>query len=499
MFWNRLMALGTGCGIAVRGPDLVVALAKVRWKGVTVAAKTTLRDFRKRPAAEWGEEYRAFLRAHGFRELPAVLALPRGEVIVRLLSLPAVAGSELRSAVHFQIDGLHPYGEDNVYYGFAPLERRPALAETAGSGPGPHRSTEVAVVIAARAVVDGYADLFTEAGVKLRGMTVAAAGYHSAVRLVRGTNPEPFLIADRYESGFELYGESAGRAFFSACFGSPAMPVEKAIAAAAAELRLPEDDSLPLVVCGERGMPSPLPAEQVLGSPLQAPPEFDLARDATAFAVAVSAAAPRFGWRTNLLPAERRSSSARWPIAATAASGFAAALVALLLWLRGPIQDRRYALELQREVKRLEAVEREVKGFEQQAQRLRARRARLESFRRRAEADLAMITEISRQLPKTVWLNSIEVNEASVQLTGQADAAAPLLSLLDNSGVLTGAAFSTSITRNESREVFRIRAARKPVLDIRRPAPGVTEVSQAHAIPFAHGPGPQSPASGPHH
>lgn len=455
MFWNPLQTLGTGVGIEIRGDDLVVALVKSRWRGVTVAGSTTLRDFRGRPPADWGLEYQASLRSHGFRDLPATLALPRGEVIVRLLTLPAAAASQLGSAVRLQVDSLHPYGEDNVYFSFAPLRH------------GPSADVAVAVVIAARAVVDGYADLFAEAGVKLRGVTVAAAGYYGAPRLLRRRAPEPFLLADLRDATFELYGESETRPLFSATFDPRTLPLDKAVAAAVAELRLPDTEAVPLSICGEPAgtalaeSVSSLPPEQVVGSPLAAPPEFDLRRDLTAFVVGLAAACPRWGWRTNLLPASRRSSSARWPIAATATAAALTALVALALWLRGPIQDRRYVSAVEREVKRLEAVEREVRGLERQAQSARARRGQLENFRRRPEADLALVTEISRRLPNTVWVSIVEIGDDSVQLAGQAESAPPLLGLLDGSGVLTGAAFTGSITRTENREGFRIRAARR--------------------------------------
>ncbi len=433
MFWNPLLTLGSGVGIEIRGEDLSVVLVRSRWKGVTVAGHTLLRDFRRRPAAEWGEEYHEFLRSHGFRELAATLALPRSEVMVRLLSLPAVAaGAELASTVRFQIDSLHPYGEDGVYYCFSLL--------------GDSGAAEVAVVLAPRPVVDGYAELFEQAGVKLRSMTVTAAGYYGASRLIRRRAPEPFLLVDRHDSGFELYGESETRPFFSAAFDSRVMPLEKAVAAATAELRSVQE---------------PSPVEKAVGSPLVAPEEFDLSRHAAAFVTALAAACPRWGWRANLLPSARRSSSSRLPLAATAASAIAVAAVALVLWIRGPLQDARYARELSREIKRLEAVERETRGLEREAQKARARRERLEAFRRRAESDLALVTEVSRRLPKSVWLNSMEVSEDSVQLGGQAEAAAPLLGLLDSSGVLTGASFGASITRTENREGFRIRAARR--------------------------------------
>jgi Tfp pilus assembly protein PilN len=453
MRWNPLETIGTGIGLEIRGADLAVAVVKSRWKGAAVLASGAIRDFRGRPAAEWGGEYEQFLKAHRVGDLPATLALPRHEAIVRLLHLPAGAGAELASAVRFQVDALHPYGEENVYFGFAPLER----PDAAGTLP-------VAVVIAAREVVDGYADLFAEAGVKLRGMTVVAACFYGASRLLRRQPPAPFLLVDRQNGHWELYGESGARPLLSAAFDAAAMPLDKAVAAAVAELRLPEDTPAPVLLCGasaEAEGAAVLPAGQVLGSPVEAPEQFELQREAGVFATALAAACPRWGWRLNLLPRERRTSSARWPLIATGVAAAAAILVALLLWLRAPVQDRRYARELEREIRRLEAVEREVRGLEQQVERARARRRQLENFRRRPEADLALITEVSRRLPDTVWLNLIEVNEDTAQLAGEADAAAPLLGLLDSSGVLTGSAFAASIARVENREVFRIRAARQ--------------------------------------
>ena len=508
MFWNPLLTLGAGVGIEIRGEDLVVTLVRSRWKGVSVAGLTRLRDFRRRPAAEWGREYREFLKSHGFGDLPATLALPRSEVIVRLLNLPAVARAKLREALRYQVDSMHPYGEEEVYFSFAPLER----AAGGPSGPslsGGQPSIAVAMVIAARSVVDGYADRLEEAGVKLGGCTVAAAAYYGAVRLLRrASRPARFLLADQQDSALELYGESPTRPFFSATFGPGAMPLEKAVAAAAAELRLAEEEALPLLVCGEATGDSPLGAEEILGSPIDRPADFDLRRDAAAFVTGLAAACPRWGWRANLLPAARRSSSARWPLAATAAMAVVTAAIALLFWVHGPFADRRYAQALQEEAKRLETVEREVRALERQGERARARRAQMESFRRRGEADLILVTELSRRLPKTVWLNSIEAAEDSVQLIGQADAAAPLLGLLDESGVLTGAAFASSITRSENREIFRVRAARRagvslpPATAAAPPGPAAASPvapsgpAAAHTSPAPHAAASAAPAAG---
>ena len=58
---RRLAAFGTGAGIQIAGPDLEVAVARVRPTGVEVLARITIARFRERPAAEWGAEYAALL------------------------------------------------------------------------------------------------------------------------------------------------------------------------------------------------------------------------------------------------------------------------------------------------------------------------------------------------------------------------------------------------------------------------------------------------------
>jgi Tfp pilus assembly protein PilN len=421
-FRNPLTTIGTGAGIEIRGDDLAVALVRSRWKKVAVLGSTVIRDFRKRPPAEWGREYLEFVKAHGCPDLPATLCLPRSQVVFRRLNLPPMSPSEQRSAVRLQVDSLHPYGEDAVYWGSGAIEGTAA----------------VAVVIAERGLVEGYADLFQEAGVKLRGCTVAAAACYGAIRIL-GLEQRPILILDRNGSSCELYGESRTGMLVSSTFEETALPLEKALAAAQSELRLEEavEVASPEEVLGDRGVP------------------------ASTFAIALAGACPRYGWRLNLLPKERRASTARWPVAATAATATLTGAVALLLWLRGPVQDRRYVQALQAEIRRLEAVEREVRALERQTERARGRRSQLENFRRRPEADLALVTEVSRRLPNSASLVLIQANEETAELAGTTDSAAPLLGLLDASGVLTGATFVGSIGRQETREVFRIRAARR--------------------------------------
>jgi Tfp pilus assembly PilM family ATPase len=124
----------------------------VRPNGARVLSELTVENFPHQPAGVWGTEFAAFLRKLGLRHVAATVLLPRQDVIVRHLALPGISGKDLASAVQFQMEGLHPYPDDDVVSSWARLEGTSA----------------VVVAIARRATIDRYSTLFAEAGVKVR-------------------------------------------------------------------------------------------------------------------------------------------------------------------------------------------------------------------------------------------------------------------------------------------------------------------------------------------
>ena len=175
---------------------------RVRPQGARVLGGFTVEDFQHQPAAAWGADYAAFLGKLGIRHVAANVVLPRHEVIVRQLSLPGVSGKDLAGAVQFQLDGLHPYNEDDVVSSWTRLE---------------HSST-VLVAIVRGDVVQRYATLFAEAGIKIAGFTCSAAVTYSALRLFGQAPPAEILAYEAGESGVEIYGESPAKPVFSAAF-----------------------------------------------------------------------------------------------------------------------------------------------------------------------------------------------------------------------------------------------------------------------------------------
>src|SRR5438067_639065 len=115
---RTLLAFGTGVGIEIRARDLAITLTHVRPSGARVAASTVIQNFRERPAGEWGSEYLRFLREHGASHVAATVMAPKREVIVRQVALPGVTKKDFAAAVSYQVETLHPYGEDEVAFGW---------------------------------------------------------------------------------------------------------------------------------------------------------------------------------------------------------------------------------------------------------------------------------------------------------------------------------------------------------------------------------------------
>ena len=426
---RRWLAIGTGVGIEIGMRDLRVVAARVRPGGIRVLGSTVIERFRERPAAEWGAEYADFLKRLGVSHLAATVLLPRREVVVRVLALPGVPPRDLEAAISFQIDALHPYAEEEAAWAWARLAT----------------NESVLIGITRRDTVARYVSLLAEAGVKAAAFTFSAAAIYSALRLLGAPPAGGFLALHEDEEGIEAYGEGPARALFSAEFPAG---WERGAAMAAAELRLEDGQSA-------------LRLAEALPAPRTFPPDFDLSTFARAYAAALHAACPRLDLPLNLLPAEHRAAASRLMYAPTVALLVLLAAASLALAAIRPIEDRRYLAALRAEIARLGPVAIKAGELDRQIEAIRARTRSLDEFRRRSKADLDLLAELTRRLQPPIWVAQLEMTRDAVNLAGEAEQAAGLLKLLDESPLLRNSEFTMPIARIGSAENFRIRCQRE--------------------------------------
>jgi hypothetical protein len=429
---RKLVAFGTGVGIAIRGGDLrggdlEVALVRVRPTAIQVQGRVSIRGFRDRPAAEWGAEYAAFLKSHGASHLGATVLLPRQDVIVRQISLPGVTGEDLEAAIALQFDTLHPYGEDEAQYGWAPL----------GKG-------AVLIGILKRSVMEQYTALFEAAGIAVSCFTFSAGAVHAAIRLL-GQPPAAGFVAvnGAGQAPVEIYGESPDRPVFSAEFD---LPMERVVAMAVAELRLdPATEALPL--------------ERVLPAPKVNPVENDLSRDALPYATALAGACPRLAPAANLLPPDRRAARSRAMFVPSIVLGSLLLLLAGALMAYSKVEQRQYLRKLETEIARLEPKALRSQNLDRAINASRARTQLLDDFRARPKSDLDALNELTRLLQPPTWSNLVELNRESATVSGESENAAPLLGVIDGSKLFHNSEFNM-IGRSAQGEIFRIRTQR---------------------------------------
>jgi Tfp pilus assembly protein PilN len=426
---KRWLAVGTGVGIEVRGEDLEVMLVRVRPYGVQVAGVATIARFRQRPAGEWGAEYAEFLRRHGSSHLAAVVLLPRQELIVRHVRLPGVASRDVDAAVQFQLDGLHPYAEE---------EAVPAWARTKDS-------TGVLIGIARLEWIERFAALFAEAGIRVASFTFSAAVLHAAVRLITAPPAGGFLILEDSPAGLEAYGESEARPVFSAVFD---LPEERAAPLALAELRLDEESQ-------------PRRLWDVLPAPAAVPDGVDLGERAFVYATAMAAACPWLALGANLLPLEQRASSSRAVYIPTLALACLLLMAVTALAVYGRIEDRRYVAAVQAEIARWTPQAAEVREIETRMEEIRSRRRQLYEFRLRTRADLDALLELTRILEPPTWVSSLQLSRSTAMLSGETTRAPELLEVIDKSPLFKNSQFTTSMAKVATGESFAIRAERE--------------------------------------
>jgi hypothetical protein len=425
---RKLMAFGSGVGIEIGATALEVVVTKVRAARVQVLGRLTIKDYAERPAAEWGAEYAAFVKSAGVGHVSATVLLPRRDVVVRQVALPGVAAKDVENAIRFQLDSLHPYGDEEISWGWSPLAYGWVL-----------------VGMARRSAVNRYVELFHAAGIAVSSFTFSAAAVHAAIRL-NGRPGDGFLaLSQAAGGGVEAYGESASRPVFSAEFQ---MAPQRAATLALSELRLPPETA-------------PLPLDQVLPKPRVNPVENDLSRNALPYATALAGACPRLAPSANVLPPEHRQSSSRAVFVPTIALAALLLLAAIGMFGYSKYSERHYLNELHAAIARVEPGAARAATLERQTLNLRARAELLDKCRNRARQDLDALNELTQLVSPPAWASAIELTPDAARITGEAPQAAPLLKILDSSTLFRNSAFDMDQkAQSGAGEMFQIHTTR---------------------------------------
>lgn len=415
-----MLTLKTAIGIAVRGDDLEFLCLKRGLRDIETAGRMRLESYRSMNPAEAGLEYREFLRQMGVSAANAFLALPRSQALMRVLTLPAEAESNLAKTVEYQVDGLHPFDEGAVDYDWTLLQKHAGRLQ-------------VAVVMVEKKTGADYADWLAQAGIAVAGITVSTAAFYASL----AGQPRPLILVDRCSGRVELLGIGADTLVSKEIEDAPEA-LDRELAQIRAEMRVAPDAEVAVVHSGEG------PASLAYAAALTA-------LDGNKF-------------RINVLPPEKRVFRSPWAHAPTYALAALVVILGLANLLRGPLQDRLYLNQIEDEIKRLEARVTYVQKLDDHQRRAIDRLMLLQGFKGETGLKLQALAELTRILPPTVWLQEADLREGTVVLQGMAESASPLLTTLGASPYFRNAEFLSSITKSaDGKDMFRIRVRIAPL------------------------------------
>jgi Tfp pilus assembly PilM family ATPase len=167
----------------IDGPTLRIAQADVRGEQALISAVLTAPleiSAEDRPDPELlGKAVRKALESAHLKPGPVVMGVPRAQVILRTLSLPASNNlGELASMVHLQIGKDLPFRKDDAVIDFRVRPQTQSLPSPPSESTPDQQATvpklEVLVAVAQREVVEFHKSVAAAAGVKLAGL-----GLHS--------------------------------------------------------------------------------------------------------------------------------------------------------------------------------------------------------------------------------------------------------------------------------------------------------------------------------
>lgn len=158
--------------------------------------------------------------------------------------------------------------------------------------------------------------------------------------------------------------------------------------------------------------------------------------------------------RVNLLPVKRKKRAKPIPAFIISAILITAlvlcALVYLFFYYNTSLQSTKDKFEANKQkIAELKNMIREVDNFEKLNKTIEERTKIIEQLRKNQNIPVMMLDEISRKLPKGVWVNSLTVSSNGGSLEGYAFTNSDVVAYVDN---LKGSKLLTEIYLQESRQ-----------------------------------------------
>ncbi len=471
-----MVVLRSSVGIDFQDNGLAIVHIQRTLKGC-VARHTLFHTFPPDAEAEKIEEMapleiQKFFRSCRISTDQVRVGIPRREAMVRLISLPEAARENLGQVIQYEIDRYLPFRQDELCFDHHYM------------GPGPRPKTIRVMLVAARKdKVERYLEILQKARVQPAAVEISSTALANSFTLSNGNEWEPLILVEMGHMGIEVNVVSGQNLIFSRFTAYPANGISEFICKELDRVlaQLEEEMQRPLtlpssVIFSGKGASEELIQELegkgefkcVLASP---PARFASSGGQVErpFQLAVAVGLARGGvYRTpmhiDLLPRSTRLRPRRL------GKGLTRALIMLLvitglLWQGGRLVKQRLELQRIREnIEQLKPTAEVTVLLRQKAERIKHQIGVLTNEVNQRPSTLVVLRELSRIIPITAWFNKLDYEGEKLVISGYAQSASGLISVMEASPLLEKVKFSAPINVDPrmERERFQIEAEMKP-------------------------------------
>ncbi|MBI2875703.1 MAG: pilus assembly protein PilM [Candidatus Tectomicrobia bacterium] len=458
----------TSLGIEIREEAVVLAYLRKTFQRVQLAGQKVIPlegDARERDKC-LVQGIKDFLAQHRLRPHRVTLGLPRSLVFLRFLELPPVSPEDLFQMLPYELERHLPFSVGDIYFSYQILGRG--------------EEQKILLVAVKRETLDRYLELLDWVGLRPQVVDMTSLATCNALGYKRESGAEEsWALVDLggHQMELTLFGEGMLRYSRMVPLPDPASWIDQL----KEEWRIAKHHAN-----GNDRMASPVPSQvllsgtgarqelctqlqQALGYPsftpqlplgILPPGEKDLHVPSfiTPLGLALRGVA-RLRFQVNLLPAEEEKK----PEARGLAVGITLTLLtstlalALALFYGEYRRDQAALKELNQAVAALKPRVAAVQRLQKEVGHYQSRIAAFRDLAGSRVSQLQLLKDITTIVPPTVWLTNYLFSENKIDLSGQADSASVLISLLEGSPLLRNVQFDSPITKVGTKEQFRLK------------------------------------------
>jgi Tfp pilus assembly protein PilN len=453
-----MLSFDSALGVEIRGNTLVLAAVTRGVDGVALKSHRTFEGFVDLERAELQRQVLEYVRTNGINKENVVVGVPRDAAVVQNVELPLDVEENLSQVVEFQASRLRPSDEIPSVWDYVVLDRDEKA-----------KQLSLQIVLIPQIVVDESLELLGDLDLYPASVRLSSYGLQQIFKYHQAGYSNPAIILAVDDESVEIvvvdgptrcYSHKAlhpDRRDFDSRLGRSqeiellvwATPeitlnwVLEEVSTHISRLRLPEEGFSKIFVTGSREkefLPSLqeqfLDVESLsdgLKVKVNGTSRQKLTELSSTVGLALSGVSKSAFKKFNLIPVEKRIKGERPSLAPTIVLLLLVAALGIALAGRGYFQQNQLLVNVSSEVERLKPeVERALQVRSQMEERA-VKAQELEAMLQGRQAVLEILRDLTERIPEDTYLQSMNIRNGQVSLTGLSESASGLINILSES------------------------------------------------------------------